>query len=311
MKLFKTVLFLLATIYALSAQEIKEEEIQLKNIDIELNGTLSYPEINGDLPLIIFVPGSGNVDRNGNQAGVNVKANYIKQLADTLNTNGIAFFRYDKRTANPKNLEKLLKDMRFEYLVDDVKVIINYFKKDDRFKKIIVLGHSQGSLVGMLAIDEKIEGYISLAGLSETMEGAIIRQISNQNKELGQTAAAHFKELKETDTIREVNPFLASIFNPLNHQFIKSYNSFNPIEEIKKVPVTTLIINGDSDLQVRIEDAQALQKAKPTAQLVIIPKMNHVLKKVTNAQENQASYFAETFPISDELINTLVTFIKK
>ena len=313
MRQFKLYFLLLFFGNTIIAQEIVSEEILLKNGEIELPGTLSYKRAGTNAPLVIFIPGSGNPDRNGNQTGVNVNANYIKQLSVLLNNKGIAFYRYDKRTATQKNISLFLKDMRFEYLVDDVKIILNHFKNDQRFKSIVLIGHSQGSLVGMMALNNTthVDKYISLAGLSETLEEAVIRQISNQNKEFGALAAAHFKELKETDTILKVNPFLASIFAPVNHPFLKSYNAYIPIEEIKKVTVPTLIINGDSDLQVRVEDAKALKDAKGDAELLIIPKMNHVLKKVNSLQENQASYASKEFPISSQLITKLVAFIKK
>jgi len=316
MKLIKIFIFVLLPIGFIYAQnqKISTEEILLKNGTIELPGTLSYQEIKEDTPLVIFVPGSGNTDRNGNQTGTNVKADYIKQLAIALNEKSIAFYRYDKRSATPKNLEQIIKAAHFDDLVDDVKIIISHFKKQNRFKKIILIGHSQGSLVAMLAINDpqvSVNRYVSLAGLSETVEKAIIRQIKSQNAEFGIIAAAHFKELKETDTILEVNPLLAGIFNPVNHEFLKSYNAYNPIEESKKVKVSTLIINGDSDLQVRVEDAKALHATNTNATMAIIPKMNHVLKEINNLQENQASYFSEKFTLSPMLIDVLVDFIKK
>ncbi|NER12279.1 alpha/beta hydrolase [Leptobacterium flavescens] len=310
MKKLNLTITLLLSLFVLQAQETISEEILLMNGKIELPGTLSYQEAAEPIPLIVFIQGSGNTDRNGNQPGTVIQANYIKQLADTLNANGIAFYRFDKRSSNPKNREHILKKIAFDDLVQDAKICIGHFKGDKRFSKIVVMGHSQGSLTGMLALDDSVHSYVSLSGLSETMEKAVIRQISAQSDELAKTAEAHFKELRETDTIKEVNQFLIGIFNPRNHDFIKSYNALNPVEEIKKVKVPTLIINGESDLQVRPEDAKALHTARGEAELVIIPKMNHLLKEVNTREENQASYISDKYPLSDELIKTLIAFIK-
>jgi len=63
------------------AQEIVSEEIELWNDSVAIPGTLSYPETTKKIPLMIFVHGSGNVDRYGNQSGTFVQANYIKTLA--------------------------------------------------------------------------------------------------------------------------------------------------------------------------------------------------------------------------------------
>ncbi|MCB0375891.1 MAG: alpha/beta hydrolase, partial [Sinomicrobium sp.] len=131
---------LIVLFYALPffAQEIVSEAITINNGAISLPGTLSYPRVKERLPLVIFIHGSGNIDRNGNQAGLNIKANYIKMLSDSLNGRGIAFFRYDKRTSNPENNKNMLKTIVYEDLADDAKQVIRYFKDDKRFRKIIL-----------------------------------------------------------------------------------------------------------------------------------------------------------------------------
>ena len=137
--------------------EISSEEIIIYNDSIELPGTLTQLKKSKKHPLIIWVHGSGNVDRNGNQKGVNIKANYIKQFRDSINDQA-AFFSYDKRTANSKNL-KYLQNVSFDDLVSDVRKIISNFKDDPRFSEIILAGHSQGSLVAMLAVNESVNKF--------------------------------------------------------------------------------------------------------------------------------------------------------
>ena len=78
-----TYIILLVIGMNLSQDSIQSKEILLKNGDIELPGTLTYSKASKNL--VIWIHGSGDVDRNGNQASANVKANYIKQLRDSLN----------------------------------------------------------------------------------------------------------------------------------------------------------------------------------------------------------------------------------
>ena len=98
-KIKLTLTLLLISFIGFSQSDITSEEFLLKNDSIQLPGTLSYNKTIKQQPLVIFIHGSGNVDRNGNQAGM-ANANYIKQLSEKLNTNGIAFYRYYKRTSN-------------------------------------------------------------------------------------------------------------------------------------------------------------------------------------------------------------------
>ena len=301
-----TILFISIFSVTLAFAQTTSEEVLIKNDVIELPGTLTFTK--AKTPLVIWIHGSGNVDRNGNQGAI-VKANYIKQFRDLINKENIAFFSYDKRTSNRKNAPHL-KGISFTDFIDDAKKAINHFKDDKRFTEIILVGHSQGSLIAMMAL-ENVSKYISLAGPGESIDQTMIKQVTAQNVQLGETTAAHFKELKETGAIKEVNPFLVSIFSKPNWALLNSWAKWNPIEEIKKVNIPTLIINGTKDLQVKVEDANALHKAKPNAKLVIIENMNHVLKNIKVDADNMKSYTTPDFPISTELITTVVAFIKK
>lgn len=283
--------------------QVKSEDITINNMAIQLPGTLSYSSVNK--PLIIWVHGSGGVNRNGNTP------NYIQQFREEINQKGIAFFSYDKRTSNPKNAKFIQEDgIYFSDFVSDLKEVINHFKEDNRFSEIILAGHSQGSLIAMLSLDN-VDKYISIAGAGETIDKTLVRQISAQSAEFGKLTAEYVKELKETGSIKEVNPNLMSLFAKQNQQFLASWIALNPIEEIAKVKIPTLIINGDKDIQVPIADAKALKETKPEAELVIIKNMNHVLKNIEKDEDNLKSYMSADYPISQDLINTIVAFIKK
>ncbi|WP_048331336.1 alpha/beta hydrolase [Bizionia psychrotolerans] len=310
----KKINFLIVLLFAsqlIMAQKlITSEEIMLKNDSIILPGTLTYNKELERQPLVIFIHGSGNVDRNGNQLGL-ANANYIRQLADSLNRRDIAFYRYDKRSSNWLNLRFMMKDLDFVRFADDAKIAINYFKEDRRFSSITLIGHSQGSLVAMLASSEHVDKYVSLAGPADPIDVIMTKQYKIQNDSLGKKAEAHFKELRETGSIEKVDPELAAIFVKPNQGFFKSWMIYNPSEELKKLNMPILILNGDKDLQVFESDAENLHKANPKSKLMIIPNMNHVLKRIDHDEDNEKSYKSPDYPLSEILINTLETFIKK
>jgi len=300
-------LFLFVWSFTNAQNNIVSEEILITNDSIQLPGTLTYS--NDKSPLIIWVHGSGNVDRNGNQAGVNIKANYIKQFRDSINKHNIAFFSYDKRSSNKKNLEHL-KGTLFKDFVEDAKKVISHFKANQRFSEIILIGHSQGSLTAMLAA-KNIDKYISIAGASKSIDKTILEQINRQSPGITPFVEKHFKELKETGKIKKVNPLLMSVFAPQNQPFLANWMEYNPTEEIKKITIPVLIINGTKDLQVKIEDAKNLHKALPTSKLTLINNMNHVLKNIEKEGDNMSSYYSPDFAISEKLITTIIAFIKK
>ena len=91
-----------------------------------------------------------------------------------------------------------------------------------------------------------------------------------------------------------------------------SWFHYDPQIEIKKLNIPVLIIQGTNDIQVSEEDAGLLAKSNTHAQLVLIKNMNHVLKIVgADKDENIASYNDPLLPISNELTNSIVVFIKK
>ncbi|MDO6743569.1 alpha/beta hydrolase [Tenacibaculum soleae] len=299
---FTTYLFIYILTIAFSFSQVTTEEVLVKNDGIQLPGTLSLTK--EKTPLIIWIHGSGGVDRNGNQP------EYIKQFREAVNKQNIAFFSYDKRTANKNNIVFLKQGVLFNDFVLDAKKVVNHFKNDKRFTKIILVGHSQGSLVAMLAL-KNVEKYISIAGAGETIDKTLIKQVTKQNEYFGGLTEKYLKELKETGQVKNVDPNLMSLFASQNQPFLSSWIALNPLEEIKKVKIPTLIINGNKDLQVQVTDAENLKKSKSDASLVIIDNMNHVLKHINKNTDNMKSYFSADFPLSEKLIETVVSFVKK
>jgi hypothetical protein len=139
----------------------------------------------------------------------------------------------------------------------------------------------------------------------------IINSYQAYTEEMGNMAREQIIELKETGTIETVNPALAHLFSKPNQAFFITWMAYNPSEEIKKLQIPVLIINGTKDLQVKVEEANKLHEAKPDSEIVIIENMNHILKNIDKDENNMKSYYSPDFPLSEELINTLDLFIKK
>ena len=162
----------------------------------------------------------------------------------------------------------------------------------------------------MMAL-KNVDNYISIAGAGETIDKILIKQLRAQSLEYANIAKAHFKELKETGSIKEVNPNLMAIFAKPNQEFWSSWIAVDPIKALKKITIPTLIINGDKDIQVGVENASKLKAVKPNASYAIIQNMNHILKDIQKEADNIESYNSPEFPVSKQLIETIVSFVKK
>lgn len=308
MKTFITsILILFSTL--LSSQEVLKEEISINPL---VSGELAIPQTDKELPLVIIIAGSGPTDRDGNQAAM--KNNSLKFLAEGLNNNNIATFRFDKRIFKlVKNPDFKEEDARFDDFVKDIIDMVNHFNQDKRFSKIIIAGHSKGSLQGMVAINQgaRADAFISIAGAGQSIDRVIVQQIGKQQPFLKEDTENGFAELRQKGKIEVYNPFLESIFRKSVQPFMLSWMQYDPQAEIASLTVPVLILNGTEDVQTDESEARLLHQAKPDALFFLIENMNHVLKEVIpgDTMDNGRAYNEPQRPVVPELIEKIVYFI--
>lgn len=288
-----------------TAQNFSATEL---SINRHVDGTLLTPDGIEQPPLVIFIAGSGPTDRNGNQALV--KNNMLKKLAESLSERGIATFRYDKRVVKQLRTRNLDKNIRFDDFVTDAKSVINHFKST--YSNLIVAGHSQGSLVGLLTLDAGANGFISLAGAANSIDQIILEQISKSAPFFTADTKRVLDLLKSGQTTTDFPPALSSIFNLDLQPFMSNWMQYNPKDLIKELEIPVLILNGTKDLQVAATEAQQLKEAKEEAQLEIIENMNHLLFEINGDDlVNSKSYNDNSYVVMPQVIEIITAFIKK
>ncbi len=283
-----------------------EQDIAINSL---IDGTLLIPKEKSKT-LAILIAGSGPTDRNGNQNFL--KSNSLKKLAEGLSNKNIASFRYDKRIVKQILRRNVDKNITFDDFVTDAISVISYFKTKNTYNKIYIIGHSQGSLVGMLAAKGKADGFISLAGAGQSIDNVILEQIEKTAPMFTTDSKRLFKILKSGKTTTDYPAALTSVFNIDVQPFMMNWMQYNPQEELKKLNIPVLIINGTKDLQVSVDEAKLLKESSTNSELKIIENMNHVLFIIEGDNlENSKSYNESFRPISEELVSSIVEFIKK
>jgi fermentation-respiration switch protein FrsA (DUF1100 family) len=87
---------------------------------------------------------------------------------------------------------------------------------------------------------------------------------------------------------------------------------YAPAKHLAALRMPVLIVQGTTDIQVGVEQAQALKAARPDATLAIIPGMNHVLKEVpADAPNPVASYGDPSLPLHPQLMPAVTDFLRK
>ena len=301
--------FILLFFFSLEAfsQEKNYDSLQV-NIDPEVQGTLLSPKGENQPPLAILIAGSGPTDRDGNQA--QFKNNSLKYLAEGLAQKGIATFRYDKRVIAQINKATVQEEkMTFEDEVNDALLVVNHFK--DKYKKIILIGHSEGALVGLLVAQKVVVSkFVSISGAGNSSATLIEEQIGKNAPQLKEESQKIISQLRKGELVDNISPYLAPVFRKSVQPYLISWFKYEPAKEITKLQIPILIVQGTNDLQVEDKEAQLLKEAQPKAQLLLIEGMNHVLKKVKTLEENQQSYLNPDLPIPEELVEGIASFIK-
>lgn len=323
MKFFSTV-FLLSMIVPVFAQQA--DSVVLTTNAGDIYGTLTVPAAKGRVPVVLIIAGSGPTDRDGNSPMM--KNNSLKLLGEALNAQGIATLRYDKRgiAASEKAGAKEA-DLRFDTYVDDAAALIRKLKADKRFSKVIVIGHSEGSTIGLKAASvAKADAMVSVAGPGRSAD-KVLRDQMNESldpaKAISEDAAAHMRTAKEQinhmldtlvkgDTLQFVPLSMYSLFRPSVQPYLISWFKYDPQQMISQLTIPVLILQGNTDLQVKEADAELLWKANTKADKVIIDKMNHVLKHSdAEPRANHATYIDPALPVAPALPATIIAFIKK
>ena len=301
-------LFLVIPFFSLS----QEEEITLKTKTGDIKGSLLVPSNSEKASVVLIISGSGPTDRNGNNP--NMTNNSLMMLANELKNNGIASLRFDKRGIGESSSSGMQEsDLRFENYVNDVKGWVDLLKESNKFSKIIVLGHSEGSLIGMIASQKaEVEKFISVAGAGNSAGDIIREQLKAQPAVVLNQSLPIIEKLENGEREENVPQMLYALFRPSVQPYMISWFKYDPQIEIAKLNKPVLIVQGTTDIQVSVLDADKLASANNKAQKQIIEGMNHILKEADmDRLKNIQTYSMPDLPLKKPLIEIIVKFIEE
>ena len=293
-----------------------ESPYTIKSGALELGGTLVMPRgATGRVPVVVIIAGSGPTDRNGNSL-MGIRPNSYAQLAWQLAGRGIATLRYDKRGMPGTKGTFDMTKMTLDDFAADARAAAESLAHDSRFSKVVLLGHSEGSALALIAARQgaPVAGVISVSGLGRPLGVVIREQLARQfdSATLVRYDTAMSQYLRGEQP-KDVPPQLGPLFVPINLSFMKSLTPFDPPAAIRAVHQPVLIVQGGRDVQVTVADAERLHTAKPDAQLVVVPLANHVLKRTTDTTlvGQMPTYQNPTVPIMPDVANGIADWILK
>ena len=220
---------------------INEEKVIISK-DINIGATIAYKDKKEKRPLVLLISGTGSSDRDGNSLGF--KSNIYKELSDMFVQIGYVCIRYDKRGTHESKGSGL--NFGLSDLVNDAANIIHYAKKLDYVdeEKVIVCGHSEGSMIATLLTKDKkldLKGIILLSGACMSLKDAMMYQnylVLDQVKDMkGILGWFLRKTLKKENVEKQISDF-----------FLKAEQSKKNVYFYKGSIIPTKYINEHKDL---------------------------------------------------------------
>lgn len=186
----------------------------------------------------------------------------------------------------------------------------------------VTLNTQNGAIHGKILLPPGMKSspvVLLIAGSGPTdMDGnsAIGQMTNNSLKYLAEDLAEQGiinDSLKQGKLVPNVPFGMEALFRQSVQPYMISWYKYNPQQVIKELKIPVLIVQGKNDIQVLVEDAELLKKAAPSATLLLIEKMNHVLKDcdTTDPQKQMAVYANPSLPVNATLISSLSSFIKE
>jgi pimeloyl-ACP methyl ester carboxylesterase len=315
-------------IAAVSARSVtisraNDEAVSIPGNGFLLAGTLSRPSQSTEarLPAVVLVGGSGPADRDGVVYGIPV----LGQIADALANAGFIVVRYDKRgvgqsggRAESASLADYAEDVRAA-----VKMLEN--RKDVDDKRIAVVGHSEGGLVGLIAAarEKKIAAVALIAtpGLPGAdvvlaQQQRLLNRMTLTPEEKQAKVEAQKKIHEAVITGKGLEQLPPDVRRSVDNVYFQSLLTADPSKLVPPVRQPLLIVQGELDTQVepanadRLETLAKTRKNAPQTEVVKVPGVNHLLVPATTGEVDEYAALKDK-QVSRQVTDAIVTWLKK
>lgn len=298
----------------------EEKDFIVQTGTFKLPGTLTVPKNKTKYPVIVFVHGSGQQDRD--ETIENVKP--FRDLALGLAAKGIATIRYDKRT-KVYGINSVPKDARLtikEETIDDAVSALQMAAKLPNVNpsKVYLLGHSLGAMFAprIAASVPQLAGIIEMAmparPFGEMMEEQFKYLVSLQPQddkvnEAFNAVMVQVNEIKHADTIADQKKLVMGA----PAYYWADLNTYNAVTAAKNVKIPMLFLQGARDYNVTVADLNIFKenlKGKKNASFIVYPELNHAFTPSPGTMSTPSEYkVPANVPI--KVIEDIADFILK
>ncbi|MSR47402.1 MAG: alpha/beta fold hydrolase [Planctomycetes bacterium] len=304
--------------------QFEREEITIDRGGWSIAGEVTKKSgLEGALPAVFFVSGSGLQDRNGMSGGIELGTH---ELLDHLTEAEFLVLRVDDRGVGKSGGP--LEGLTLGNLVDDARAGVEFLlaRPDVDPKRVFVIGHSEGGVTApILACELPLRGIVLMAAPGRSMFA-----ILQDQKRSGLAAAGvpqpmidselevHAKFLELVTGTGEIDPAeVRADYRPAlkDRAWLRSHAEHDPIAQIASVKQSVLIAQGAKDVQVSADrDTPPLVAALRAAgnadvTLALFPDLDHLFKRTLSDPPSTADYL-KARPVDAEFLSKLTAWLQ-
>ncbi len=299
----------------IAPDNIEEEKISFNCDGYDINGKIVTPKGVKEFPIVLMLTGSGPNDMDETI----YQRKPFRDIAYGLGNKGIATLRWSKRTRDYPNIvdDKPQFNIENEY-AEEVTAALSFIKTKYPKAKLYLLGHSLGATVipAIANSTNDFEGYLMLAGTAFKLEDVVLDQykrifamdgLDDKEKEIIEETKRQVKEVKAlTEETKVSSPLLLGVSKP----YWLSMNRYNQVDEFKKMTKPVLVLQGEKDYQVLMDDYEAWEEAadeRKNFTFKSYPFLDHLFMLCTG--ESTPDSYLEKKYVSKTLINDIAEWI--
>ena len=291
------------------------EETTLETEDCLMEGAVTVPDVENEVPGVVLVHGSGPADMDQTTKG----SKPFKDIAEGLATRGIAVFRYDKRTYACSNAVQPSEYTLDSVCVDDALLAVEQMRSVPAVDpdRTFVVGLSLGALAAPRIADRdgELAGTVSLAAPGRSFYEIFIDQyehLATVGEYEWDRMDSQYEEWSDRiDRIR--NGDYQPGDNVLGYPgaFWTSIDEYAHFETARGVDAPMLFLQGDRDYQVSLQkDFELWQEEltdRPDTSFESYDGLNHLFQYGEGASVNP-EYFLHN-PVDQAVVADIAEWV--